>query len=299
MENSKLEEKDAFSQAKQVVNKLPRVVFGSIEKRLGKKIAIGLAIVCLILFAFFRSPFFGMISDFFGKEKSKPSSTEAETQKSPLERERVLSISESPCEGMSVDITQEFGDVSGKEKLVKTDEDDPTVVSAPREGNYQGVKRYPFECSLPWIATFSGIPRKESSIGIFLEFEEVFKILIGDGDRINWKVEKNDQGRKGVWTEVIREKLTNGKISVDRQMTIVIEAGLVGRAVKLLFKINYVPEGEENYIWEKHEDIRFQPKAINLETNPSQKFRIGINDWRFKGQGSEVKLGTFSVKELE
>jgi len=37
MENSKLEEKDAFSQAKQVVNKLPRIVFGSIEKRLGEK----------------------------------------------------------------------------------------------------------------------------------------------------------------------------------------------------------------------------------------------------------------------
>jgi len=297
MENSKFKEKDAFSQAKQVINKLPRVVFGFIERRLGRRMTIFFAVGLLLFVGFIYSPLFGIALDFIKKEKPLP--VEQKTQESSLERERVLSISESPCGGMSVDIIQEFSDVSGKEKLVQTDEDDPNVVAAPSDGNYQGVKRYPFECSLPWIATFSAIPRKDSSIGIFLEFEEVFKVLIGDGDRINWKVEKNDQGRKGVWTEVIREKLTKGKISIDRQMTIVIEARFIERAVKLLFKINYVPEGGEYYVWEEHEDIQLQPKAINLETNPSQKFRIGINDWRFKGQGSEVKLGTFSIKELK
>lgn len=217
-----------------------------------------------------------------------------------LEQEKIKTILEAPCYGIPISITEEiFMDVPGKEKWIPSDENDLTVISAPENVQFQGTKRYPFECQLPWIATISATPRKPESIGLFLEFEETIKIIIGDGDRITWKVEKNDNGRREEWTRVKKEKLTNGKISVDKQFTVVIKTSRNGKyTVDLELSINYIPEGKTDYIWEAHVINNVRPKALNLDVNASHKFRIGINDWRFKGKGSELKLGTFSVKTL-
>lgn len=97
---------------------------------------------------------------------------------SPLERERIKTISNAPCEGNSIDVLREFNPVEGKEILFQVDENDFTVVEPPKEGLFQGSKRYPFECSLPFLATISATPRKDASIGVFLEFEEVFKVYL-------------------------------------------------------------------------------------------------------------------------
>lgn len=58
-----------------------------------------------------------------------------------------------------------------------------------------------------------------------------------------------------------------------------------------------MPELENAYILETH-NVWFKPQAVNLSIDGSHGFRIGINDFRFKGSGSQIKLGTFSVKTL-
>ena len=219
---------------------------------------------------------------------------------STLERERVKKISETPCNDIPVSIVEDFVDVQGKEKWVLPDEKDLTVISAPDNGQFQGTKRYPFECELSWIATISATPRKPGSIGLFVEYEDVIKVIIGDGDRTTWKVEKNDNGRREEWKQVNKQKLDNGKISTDKQFTVIIKALRNGKhAIDLELSLNYVPEDKTGYVWEFHKINNVSPKALNLDVNPFHKFRVGVNDWRFKGKGSELKLGNFSVKTLQ
>jgi hypothetical protein len=152
---------------------------------------------------------------------------------------------------------------------------------------------------LPWVATVSATPRKSESIGLFVEYEGVVKIIVGDGDRATWKVERNDNGRKEEWTRVGKQKWANGKISIDKEFTVSIKA-LRNRKydISLELSLNYIPEGNKEYIWESYKIDNIHPEALNLDVNTSHKFRIGINDWRFKGKGSELKLGNFSVKTL-
>lgn len=312
MDSEKQQDNDSWSQSWDFVKDLPKIISVWIEKRFGRKVAfifISLIIVGSFLFIFpgKTGQFISGIKDIKSIWETSPfSSTSPQfspkpmVSQTPLDEERIKGIVAHPCDGLLVEIISEFKEVEGSEKLIYTDDNDHTVVAAPDSGTFQGVKRYQFDCSLPWIATFSAIPRKEESIGIFLEFEEVFRIIIGDGDRISWKIEKNDSGRKEKWTEVTRRKLSYGKITPNKQITVTLEASYKAGFIYLIFKINYLPEGELNYGWLEYKDILFQPLAINLENsfNQSQKFRIGINDSRFKGRGSEIKFGKFSVKTI-
>ncbi|MBI2039571.1 hypothetical protein HYT18_00685 [Candidatus Microgenomates bacterium] len=309
---------DVWSKSWDFIGNFPRTISTWIERKTGRKVAfifvfLIILIACLIIF-FIKA---GDLIDGVNSVKSlvsmgisnqtplpinepeiSPSSMASQT---PLDEERVKGIVARPCEGIPVEIILEFNDVEGKEKFVYPDPHDLSVVAAPESDTFQAAKRYQFDCSLPWIATFSAIPRKNQSIGIFLEFEEVFRILIGDGDRLTWKVEKNDSGRKEKWAEVTRRKLGDANVTLDKQITVTLEATYKAGFIYLVFKMNYLPEGEVNYRWVEYKDILFKPLAINLEDsfNQAQKFRIGINDYRFKGKGSEVKFGKFSVKTMK
>ena len=62
-------------------------------------------------------------------------------------------------------------------------------------------------------------------------------------------------------------------------------------------KFRYVPEGTNDYIWEERK-INVEAKATDLVGVPARPFRIGLNDSRYKGTGSEIQFGIFSIKEL-
>lgn len=221
-----------------------------------------------------------------------------ELPKTPLQNLRGLNSFDKPCKGEPFEIIEQLDDVWGKEKPYPADADDPSVISASESANSQVAKRYPYACKLPWEVRFSFVPLKEQSIGVFIEYEDVFKILLGDGDRQTWKIEKNDLGRKAPWTEVLKEKLVRGKISVNKEVTVVLTAKQKGNGLELNLKLRYVPEGTNDYIWEER-TINVEAKATDLVGIPSRPFRIGLNDSRFKGSGSEIQFGIFSIKEVK
>lgn len=299
-----------YKEAKRDVSLLWLRILGLLVRIIGPKKTKTLITLCLILLAVSSFLKFFGINPFISariidsKEESKidfisPNTFQEIAQKEvPLERERVLAIEKNPCSGKVVETAVELDDIWGDEKLIHPDPSDQTVVSAPKNDKFQGAKRYPFDCIAPWIATASATPRNLDSIGLFVEYEEIFKILVGDGDRKTWKLEKNENGRRESWEIVTRESLINGPISVNKQFSIVVRAIPIKEGLTLSIKFDYVPAGKNKYVSEIHEVSVLNPLAIDLDSNPSHAFRIGINDWRFKGEGSEVKLGTFSVKSL-
>lgn len=228
--------------------------------------------------------------------KGEPVAVPEAVQQTPLDDARILGISEKPCSGLSINIMQEMSAVPG-EKPYQADSLDLSVVSASDSAKYQVAKRYPFSCKPPWVATFTFIPLKTQSIGVFFEYEDIFKFLIGNGDRITWVLQKNDQGsRKIDWTEFAKQKLDKGNIATNKEVTIVINLlKIEGNFVVLHIKIRYFPENSNSYEWVEF-DERFNPSSIDLSADPTRSFRIGINESWFKGTGSEIKFNTFNVK---
>ncbi len=219
--------------------------------------------------------------------------------KTPLRDGNVLGVGASPCLGKEFDIIQDLDDVHGGEIPIHPDLSDPSIISASDAANFQVTKKYPFECKPPWTAQFSFTPLGEKSIGVFFEYENVFKVLIGDGDFVTWTLHKNDSGTRGKWTEVSKEKFKNGKLSLKKEVTVYITISKIeGSLLYGELKVSYVPLGKSNYEWESHNFI-LQPLAVDIASNPSREFRIGLNDYRYKGLGSTIKMGFFSVREIK
>ncbi|MBI2596765.1 hypothetical protein HYW41_01290 [Candidatus Daviesbacteria bacterium] len=224
------------------------------------------------------------------------STPQPEPPKTPLQNVRGLNSYTKACQGESFDVILQLDDVWGKEKPFQVDPDDPRIISASESANAQVAKKYPYPCRPPWEVKLSFVPLKEQSIGVFIEYEDVFKVLLGDGDRQTWKIEKNDSARKSPWTEFIKEKLVNGKISVSKEVTIIISSNQKGNGLDLNIQFRYVPEGKNDYIWEERL-VYIEAKATDLVGVPARPFRVGLNDSRFKGAGSEIRFGIFSIKE--
>lgn len=224
------------------------------------------------------------------------STPQPEPPKTPLQNVRGLTSYTNPCQGESFEVIQQLDDVWGKEKPFSADVNDPSVISASESANSQVAKKYPYPCKPPWEVKLSFVPLKEQSIGVFIEYEDVFKVLLGDGDRQTWKIEKNDLGRKGPWAEFLKEKLVNGKISMNKEVTIIISSKQKRNSLDLDIKFRYVPEGKNDYIREERL-VNIEAKATDLVGVPARPFRVGLNDSRFRGTGSEIQFGTFSIKE--
>ncbi|MCL5784592.1 MAG: hypothetical protein M1142_04550 [Patescibacteria group bacterium] len=228
--------------------------------------------------------------------KSSPLSTPIE-KRTPMSDVRGLKSVDRPCQGESFDVIQQLDDVWGKERPFPADPDDPDVISASGSANFQVAKKYSFPCKAPFTAKLSFIPLKERSIGVFVEFEDVFKVLVGDGDRLTWKIEENSGNRKQPWLIRLREKMKNGPISLNKEATLILDAkpSLNGLDLKITF--SYIPEGKSDRVFE-YETSAVKASVTDLINSPARTFRIGLNDFRYKGSGSEIRFGAFSVKGL-
>ena len=215
-----------------------------------------------------------------------------EPTKVPLEEERIKIIAEHPCEGYLVDILQDLDDALGVEKLIARE---GKIVSVPNTKPFQGSKIYPFACRANWIAKLTFTPKSNETVGVFLEWESVFKLLIGDGSMSSWLLEKNDQGRTQSLSRVERGDLSKGPISTDNEVTLTVIVTQEEKWINLSFKLDYVPLGKKDHEYTEVKNLRFKPDGINLLENPFQKFRIGLNDVQHMGTQSAVILNTFSV----
>jgi len=198
---------------------------------------------------------------------------------------------ENKCQGSRFDIINDLSDVGG-ERFSFPDKYDDHIAS-PAGNLYQGSKKTSWECALPFIATVSGTPKKTESIGLFLEFENVFKVIVGDGDKRSIKIEKNDGGDRGPWAPFYRRYLAE-ELQINKEVTLTIKAKIEKGSVRLWVKIVQPGQAKPVII----DDIPpFIPEGITLETHLKEFFRIGINDSFYKGEGSWVRLGTLSIEE--
>lgn len=151
-------------------------------------------------------------------------------------------------------------------------------------------------CSLPFTAQLVVIPVKGSSFGLFVEYKDMFKILVGDGDRKTIKIEARKyilNGSKWVGITKNRPSLKN-PIEDGEEVIITIKSKVEGERLLLHLDVYHSKfQSTESF------DFELFPNGVNFQIEQPRVFRIGINDSRYRGEGSIIDLKTFSIKEGE
>jgi hypothetical protein len=220
-----------------------------------------------------------------------PPPTLGESAEGPIEKRSNDDRYKNRCAGAKFDILSDDLNEVGGERFLFPDKYDDHIAS-PAGRLFQGSKKTNWECGFPFEATISAVPKKESSIGLFLEFGGIFKVILGDGDRRSIKVEKNDRGDRGPWTQVYRTYLP-AEIELNKEIVLTVKAKM--EEGKILLKVEIIHSGRKDPVILIIPP--FRPQGVSLEAHTKGDFRVGINDYRYQGFGSLVRLDTLSIKE--
>lgn len=212
---------------------------------------------------------------------------------SNLEKDRV----ENKCRGAQFDIySEDYFERVGNERFFEEE----IGVSAKETEYFQASNKSKWACKIPFIAQVVAIPLSGQSFGLFFEYEDVFRVLVGDGDRVTLKVEQNKlDDRKRKWQPVPdkynkeRQKLKN-PIEDGEEVTLIVKAKESEGNIVLHIDVYH-----SKYQSVEKFDYVFSPNAINIQAPQQRNFRIGLNDFRFEGTGSIIDLKTLSVEEKE
>lgn len=211
----------------------------------------------------------------------------------PIEERVNNEKTDKKCDGAIFDILNDLSEVGG-EHFSFPNKLDENITSVSGE-LYQGSRKTVWECHFPFTATLSVIPKGDKSIGLFFDVEGIDKLIIGDGDMKSIKVQKNDIGEMGEWGKFYRKYLDkpivkNKELKVTNRQK--IENGMIRSEIEIMqagwnepVVINDIP--------------LFKPESVILNNDTSIKFRIGMNDWLYRGQGSNIRFQTLSIKEGE
>ncbi len=236
----------------------------------------------------------GMATQF--GETHPPKKVESPTPAPVLRDDFSLDRVNNKCRGAVFDILG--GDLIpvGGERFYTEDQG----YSTKSTKNYQAAKETKWPCSLPFSATVVSIPISGPSFGLYVEYLDMFKVLIGDGDRKTIRVEENKwNSRKDSWPQI--RDLENNKrptlvnpIEDGEEVTLTIKAKAINGKILLHIDVFHSK-------FQSHEPFDFEivPNGVNFQTDQPRPFRVGINDSRYKGYGSILDLKTLSIKEGE
>ena len=210
-----------------------------------------------------------------------------------LEKEQV----KNQCRGAQFDIfSEDYFERVGNERFFE----EKIGVSAKGTEYFQASNKSKWACKLSFIAQLVVVPVSGQSLGLFFEYEDVFRVLVGDGDRVTLKVEQNNlNDRKREWQAVPdkngkeRRKLGN-PIEDGEEVTLIVKAKESEGNIVLHIDVYH-----SKYQSVEKFDYVFSPNAINIQAPQQRNFRIGLNDFRFEGTGSIIDLKTLSVEEKE
>jgi hypothetical protein len=166
-------------------------------------------------------------------------------------------------------------------------------VASPAGILFQGSKKTSWECNLPLISSVSVIPKSLKSIGLFWEFENIVKVLLGDGDNKSLKIEVNENGDRGPWKAY--KRYLDRRIEKNKEVILTTKLKVVDSSVVMVVEINQVGWSSPIII----DDIPPLKPAFLLNVNMEKKIRVGISDSLYKGLGSLVRLQTLSIKTGE
>jgi len=194
------------------------------------------------------------------------------------------------------------------------DTGEPEFYGAKQEHPYQSQTIYPFDCPLPLVATISVISKGEKSIGLQFEYEGVFQVILGDGDRRAIRYKRDTEGTRIRGWEYVREAykikdkeaeriLTHwlpnqDNIKINSQIDFTISAMPREGQVEVTCTLKYYSEKEDKYV----EPIEFGPVVFKVESfNPAsdagRHIRVGINDEKFEGSQAAIKFLHFSLSQ--
>lgn len=186
------------------------------------------------------------------------------------------------------------------------DTGEPEYLAAKTEPPYQSQMIYPFACPLPFITIISVKIKSKGSIGLHYEYDGVFQVILGDGDRRAIRYKRDTEGtRKSGWEYIRQEPKEGGKIithwlpreiEVGSQVDLTIKAEAEQDSLKITVSVDYKAEESNKYKGVGFDPVIFSVKSFNTQKNIGKFSRVGINDEKFKGQQSQVSFLRFSIK---
>lgn len=227
------------------------------------------------------------------KVPTQPVLKDDDEEKDPILKRDYDQKYNNRCEGAEFDILgNAFLPVGGERFTVEEGEN---TVSVKETGGYQAVVRTPWGCKLPFIARIRVYPKEGPSLGLIFEYEDMFRILIGDGDRKTIKVQQNKWNIRGEWPDVPldNDKLTN-TIEDGEEVLVYVKSKVTNDEV--LVEINIY---HSKYQSVETFNAHFIPTGANFNQEESRRFRIGMNDSFYNGLGSIIRMDTFSIKETD
>lgn len=184
------------------------------------------------------------------------------------------------------------------------DTGEPEFYGAKTEEPFQSQMIYPFNCPLPFSATVSFVSRGNSSIGFQFEYEGVFQVILGDGDRRAIRYKADTQGTRLYGWEYIKKegkKITHWipeDVKPGTEIEVSISAKQNRDQIEMRSSVKYYSEKDKKYV----DPINFDPVVFKVESfDPSsgvgRQIRVGINDVEFKGTQAAIKFLHFSLKQ--
>jgi hypothetical protein len=259
-------------------------------------------IIILVIVAFIIA-FFNDIRDIIIKP-SKTEITEIVSTPKNVPEAKVQSAMETPCTAKN-NFEESIWEKKDSFRILGRlgDTGEPEFYGAKTEEPFQSQMIYPFDCILPLTATVSAISKSKKSIGLQFEYDGVFQVIVGDGDKraIRYKVDTSGT-RKFGWEYVKNgDKILthwlpdNDNIKTDSQIDFSVSIRPEGDQIILKCSINYFSEKEKKYKPFDFDPVSFKVESFNPNSSIGRKIRVGINDEKFMGNQAAIKFLQFSL----
>lgn len=197
----------------------------------------------------------------------------------------------------------------GNFQIITTNPDtgEAEYLGAKREKPYQSQMIYPYDCSLPLVATISAKIRSPESIGLNHEYQGVVQTILGDGDRraIRYKID-TEGTRKAGW-EYLRDEddkiITHwlpADVTIGSQLDLTVKLEKEKENIlKLTTTIEYLPIKSDKYKTIPFPPVIFKVDSFNADKNSGRQTRVGINDEKFQGEQSQIQFLKFSINSTK
>jgi hypothetical protein len=191
-------------------------------------------------------------------------------------------------------------------RVVERDPDtgDPISYAAQQGSSFQSLMLYKVQCPLPLIATASAEMQSKNSLGLIFEYDNVFQVIIGDGDTrsIRYKVHSEEKRQIG-WNYVygqdgnkITHWLPNGqKIVPGSEVGLTVQARIVGNGeIEIKVSLSYKPVNGD-YTGVSFPAVQLKTYKYDTVQNIGRPIRVGLNDFSFEGNEAIFVPLHFSV----
>ncbi len=192
-------------------------------------------------------------------------------------------------------------------RVIETDSDtgDPVSYGVQKNESYQSLMVYKVRCPLPLVATVSAEMQSQNSLGLIFEYDNIFQVIVGDGDTrsIRYKVHNQEKRQLG-WEYVYGndgKKIThwlpvNQKIAPGSEIGLTVEVKVISnQEIQVEIGLSYMPM-RGFYTSVDFPPVMVQTYKYDTAQNIGRFIRVGLNDFSFEGNEAIIAPLHFSVR---